>query len=822
MLPTDDSYPLSPLQEGMLFEHLHLRRPGVDVEQVICRMRNAPDERAFQAAWQRVADRHPTLRTRFCWDGPGKPSQEVVATLVFPFENHDWSRLGRKDWEKKWGDFLLADRVRGFVLDEAPLTRLAVMREPRGGARMCWTFHHLLLDARGIVVMLKEVFVIYEAIKSGVAAGLEPVVPFRRFIDWHAARDWSCSKDFWSKAISGFCGTSSLPAGRPETTTDEDSRGEREIVFSPRITRRLKAWAEQTGVTLNTIVQGCWALLLSRYSGEQDVVFGAIRAGRRGSCDGAESIVGLCINNVPVRVKVPPESLLIPWLRELRDFWVAIREHEHVPLVTVMGWSGTPHGTAMFDTFVNFQDPSWDVALAEQGGEWRRREFSIVSQPGYPLTVDAYGSPSLRIRIYYDRRRYCEADVERMLGHWRTLIEAIAANPERMLRDLPILTKAERRQSVVEWNRTATKYPRNRTIHHLFEEQVMRTPQAVAAVYADEQITYEKLNFRANRIANFLRSLDIGRGALVGICMERSIDLVAGLLGILKAGGAYVPLDPEYPNERLAFMLRDTAAPVLLTQERLLDQLPETTAKVICLDRDWKLVRQHSSDSVKSDVTADDLAYVIYTSGSTGVPKGVCVPHKAVVRLVRNANYISIQPDDRVAQAANASFDAATFEVWGALLNGARVVGISKVDLLSPAKLAGQIRDLGITTLFLTTALFNQLAREIPNAFASLRHLLFGGEAVDPPCVRAVLQGRPPNRLLHVYGPTETTTFATWLHVTEVADGAATVPIGRPISNTEAYVLDPAGNLVPVGAPGVLFLGGDVVAAVYLHQPKLT
>ncbi|WP_333448013.1 amino acid adenylation domain-containing protein, partial [Microcoleus sp. herbarium2] len=359
-------------------------------------------------------------------------------------------------------------------------------------------------------------------------------------------------------------------------------------------------------------------------------------------------------------------------------------------------------------------------------------------------------------------------------------------------------------------------------MHQLFEAQVERTPDAVAAVFEDEQLTYGELNCRANQLAHHLRSLGVSPDQLVGICVERSLKMIVGFLGILKAGGAYVPLDPSYPQERLAFMLKDAEVSVLLTQQQLVEKLPEHQARLVCLDTEWETIARQSKENPLSEVTPEGLAYVIYTSGSTGKPKGVCISHRAVNRLVSNTNYVKLEPGDRVAQASNCSFDAATFEIWGALLHGARLVGVTKDVALSPKDFAAQLREQGISVLFLTTALFNQLAKEVPSAFNSVRHLLFGGEAVEPRLVKRVLENSPPQRLLHVYGPTESTTFASWHLVQEVPEGVTTIPIGRPLSNTQIYLLDNQMQPVPVGVPGELYIGGDGLARGYLNRPELT
>ncbi|ETX00693.1 MAG: hypothetical protein ETSY1_10315, partial [Candidatus Entotheonella factor] len=398
----------------------------------------------------------------------------------------------------------------------------------------------------------------------------------------------------------------------------------------------------------------------------------------------------------------------------------------------------------------------------------------------------------------------------------------MAADPDQQLASLSLLTAAEREHILFEWNRTQTDYPSGQCIHELFEAQVTKTPNAIAIVFDDQSLTYQQLNDRANQLAHHLQSLGVEPEVQVGICIEPSPEMIVGLLGILKAGGAYVPLDHAYPQERLTFMLSDAEVNVLLTQYRLVANLPVSQAKIICLDTDWKSVESEPMENPTSSATAEHLAYVMYTSGSTGWPKGVEIPHRAVNRLVVNTNYVTLTPADRVAQAANTSFDAATFEIWGALLQGARLVGVPREMTLVPRDFSAYLRAQEISILFLTTALFNQIAGVIPEAFRDLRCLLFGGEAVDPKFVKAVLDAGPPQHLLHVYGPTESTTFASWHAVQDLSEGATNLPIGRAVSNTQLYLLDADRQPVPIGIPGELYIGGDGLARGYLNRPELT
>jgi amino acid adenylation domain-containing protein len=391
---------------------------------------------------------------------------------------------------------------------------------------------------------------------------------------------------------------------------------------------------------------------------------------------------------------------------------------------------------------------------------------------------------------------------------------------------LPLLPEAERRLVVEEWNRTDAAYPAGSCIHELFEEQVERAPGAVAVEFAGEHLTYAELNRRANRLAHHLRSLGVGPEARVAIALERGAELIVAMLGVLKAGGAYVPLDPGYPAERLRFMLEDSAAAVLLARRGpgldLEEALSAGRTRAVWLDEAAEAISREP-DANPGVVTAPgQLCYVVYTSGSTGRPKGVAAEHHEVVHLVQGTDYVSFGPGDRVAQASNASFDALTFEAWGALLGGATLVGIPKEVLLTPAAFRQVLREERITTLYQTTALLNLLSREEPDIFSTLREVLFGGQAVEAESVRRVLRGGRPQRLVHVYGPTEVMAWCSWEDVREVAEGARTVSVGRPIARMRMYVLDRALEPVPVGAAGEIYVGGAGVARGYLDRPALT
>ena len=421
----------------------------------------------------------------------------------------------------------------------------------------------------------------------------------------------------------------------------------------------------------------------------------------------------------------------------------------------------------------------------------------------------------------YNTELYERETIGRMLEHLEVMLERMAGDVEQRVGAVGLLTAVERAE-LQEWNGTEQEYPATSSVPELFEQQALRTPEAIAVRYQEQELSYAELNGRANQLAHHLLAVGVRTETRVGLCVERSMEMVVALLGILKAGAAYVPLDPEYPQARLAFMMADAEVSVLLTQESLRWQLPEHDLPVLCLDRDWPRIAAESRANPRREVRAGNLAYLIYTSGSTGQPKGVAITHQAINRLIFNSGYVSLGSADVVGQAANASFDAITFEVWGALLRGARLQVIEPEQLLEPARLARVLQQEQVTVLFLTTALLNQMGRQEPGGFGGVQQLLFGGQQVAPQWVRAVMASGYQGRLVHVYGPTETTTFATWHEVREVGEAAVTIPIGRALGNTQAYILDSRMELVPVGVRGELYIGGAGLARGYWQRAELT
>jgi amino acid adenylation domain-containing protein len=820
----EDIYPLSPMQQGMLFHTLYAPQSGVYFEQLSCTLQGDLDIPAFHRAWQRVVDRHPILRTCFVWEDLDEPLQIVRQQAQLPWEQHDWRECPPDKQQERLEVFLQADRERGFELSQAPLLRLALIRVSENTYHCIWSFHHALLDGWSTPLLLKEVFAFYEASRRGKDLHLERSRPYRDYIAWLQRQDSAKAEAFWRKTLEGFTAPTFLgESPTPDSALGQGSQAEQRVQLSVAATTALFSFARQHQLTVNTLVQGAWALLLSRYSGEDDVVFGATVSGRPAALAGVESMLGLFINTLPVRVQVSPEDTLLPWLRKLQAQQAEIRQYEYSPLTQIQRWSTVPRGLPLFESILVFENYPIDTALQVQGHSLAVHQVRSFERTNYPLTV-AVATPrqELQIRIGYDSRRFDTATITRMAGHWQTGLENLVAQPRQRLWELPLLTEAERQQLLVEWNDTKSDCPQDQCIHQLFEAQVECTPEAIAVVFAQEQLTYGELNRRANQLAHYLRARGVGPEVRVGLCLERSLEMVIGLLGILKAGGAYVPLDPAYPPERLAFLLADTRALVLLTQGQLRERLPATSSHIVCLDADWQSIAHESEENPGSEAKADNLAYVMYTSGSTGQPKGVAVCHRGVLRLLVGVDYVHLDARACLLQMAPLAFDASTFELWGALLHGARCV-LFPERIPTLAALGAVLREQAITTLWLTASLYNAVMDEAPEILAGLGQLLIGGEALSVAHVRRGVECLPVTQLINGYGPTEGTTFTCCYGIPRpLEDSLRSIPIGRPIGNTEVYVLDRTLQPVPIGVAGELYIGGMGLARGYLHRPDLT
>jgi len=816
-------YPLSPLQQGLLFHSVSEPDSGMYFNQTAVELHGALNADALRAAWQAAVDEHPILRTFFVWEGVESPIQVVRKKAQMPLEIVDWSDRHEAGQAAALDTLRREDLRDGFDLSKAPLMRATLIRRSADNWCFFWSFHHILMDGWSMFRVLGQVFGSYDALCQGQTYTPDSSRPYRDHIVWLNQQSLPAAEAFWSRNLAGFSAPTELLAEPGELAQDHGEDGfTAEILKLDKVSSSaLQEFAAKRHITLNTLLQGAWALVLSRYSGEDDVLFGAVVSGRPAALEGVESMVGLFINTLPVRVQAPGAEGVLDWLQRLQAEQAELREYEYSPLVEVQGWSEVSREDSLFKSIFLFENYKKDAPLEELCKSLEIGDVQWFERHNFPLAALAIPGEEFMLRLIYQTDVYSAQTIRRMLGHWRTLLEGMIAQPDGTLADLSMVTDTERQQLLVGWNQTTSDYPRDACIHSLFEEQAAQNPAAIAVALGEQQLTYGELNRSANRLAQHLKRLGVGPEVIVGLCLERTTDLIVALLGILKAGGAYLSLDPEYPKERLKHMLRDTQAPVLVTYKHLLEELPENNALTVCLDADAEAIRRESDQNPESRGTADQLAYVIYTSGSTGLPKGTLVPHRAVVRLVRNTNFARLDADEVFLQFATVSFDASTLELWASLLNGARLV-LFPTRRASLEELGQVVQEHGVTTLWLTAGLFHQMIEQHPEGLKGVRQLIAGGDVLSVSHIQQALTKIEGCTVINGYGPTENTTFTCCHPMTDPDALGQSVPIGRPINNTTVFILDSQLRPVPVGVIGDLYAGGDGLARGYLNQPELT
>ncbi|HEY3581865.1 MAG TPA: amino acid adenylation domain-containing protein [Pyrinomonadaceae bacterium] len=810
-----DIFHLSPMQQGMLFHILYAANTDVYLGQFSCALQGDLDPDLLDIAWQQTINNHGVLRASFIWENLDEPLQLIHESVRVPLEQDDWRDLRASEQAERWEAFLVQERQRGFDLSTPPLMRLALVRLGSDSYRFAWTHHHLLLDGWSGALVLREVFNTYEALRRGEQMRAEPRRPFRDYIAWLDQQDLSKAEAFWRENLKGFTAPTPLVIDHASGEINNEALGESKLQLSKQTTDDLQSLARQHGLTLNTILAGAWALLLNRYSQEESVVFGATVAGRPPSLPGVETMVGLLINTLPVRVNIDEDEELLAWLKVLQAEQVELREYEYSPLVEVQRWSDVERGRPLFKSLLVFENYPLDAAALKENLSLQLDEVRSFDRTNYPLTVVAIPATELCLQALYDQGRFTNDSIERLLGHLRTLLESIAARPFQTLAELQLLTSSEREQVLVEWNKTARDYPQDLYLHEMFEAQVERTPKRIAAVHVDQELTYQELNARTNQLARYLQKLGVAPETRVGVLMERSLEMLIGMLAILKAGGAYVPLDPEYPQERLGFMLADSGARALLTQQRLTHLLPAHEAQPVFVDSEAEAIAAESVENLQCNVNARNLAYVIYTSGSTGRPKGTAIEHRSVTIFSQWARE-SFAPDAFAGTLALSStcFDLSIFELFVPLHWGGKVIIVRDVLHLAEVPPAHPV-----TLINTVPSAINELLQlnELP---ASAHMVNLAGEPLQQKLVQQLYERKTIEQVFNLYGPTEDTTYSTWDLMPR--DSCESPTVGRPVSNTQAYVLDRRGRPLPAGVPGELHLGGMGLARGYLGRPELT
>ncbi|MEH2382481.1 MAG: amino acid adenylation domain-containing protein [Nostoc sp.] len=816
--PNVRNFPLIEAQKQLWF----LAQMGDEVsraynQSTTIHLRGSFNLEAARKAIQEVVNRHEALRTSF---SPQGDYQQIHSTLTIDIPFIDFSTLDNSRREVYLSEFLAREAQQTFDLEKGPLLRTQIVKLREQHHLLVLTIHHIINDGWSFNVLQQELAAIYTAECQGISYQLPQPMQLSEYIQWEARQqespEMAKAEAYWLEQFANSTPILELPTDRPRPSVNTYNGTQHSITLSTSLYSSLKKLSGKLKSTLFTTLLASFMVLLHRLTDQDDIVVGIPSAGQL-SVEG-EYLIGHYVNLLPIRSQIVINETFANYLSSLRQVFSDAYDHQIYPftkLVKNLNLPRDPSRTPLVTTMFNIdRSPSKSESLGEEVDFVRNSTSTAISD----MFLDIHQVDNeLLVDCKYNTDLFDSQTIQRWMGYWQVLLSGIVTNPEQRLSELPLLTELEQHTLLVDWNDTSIKYPQDQCIYQLFEAQVERTPDAVAVVFEDQQLTYKELNQRANQLAHYLQKLGVGAEVLVGICTERSLDMIVGLLGILKAGGAYVPLDPNYPQERLSFILKDAQVAVLLTQARLVEAMPQHQAKVVCLDTDWLLIAQENKENSVTEVISSNLAYVIYTSGSTGQPKGVQIPHSALsnfLQAMRQAPELTEQ--DTLLAVTTISFDIAALELFLPITVGARLEVLSREVASNGMQLSAKLTHSNATVMQATPATWQLLLAAGWEGNHQLK-IICGGEA---------LPGHLANQLLNrcdclwnMYGPTETT---IWSAACLVETVSSLVPISRPIANTQFYILDQQGQLVPVGVAGELHIGGDGLARGYLNRPELT
>ncbi|GAB1268195.1 hypothetical protein NBRC116493_14480 [Aurantivibrio infirmus] len=818
---TTEHFGLTPLQEGMLFHQLSQGGEGVDIEQISIKISHQLNKDIFLRAWESLIEHRDILRTAFNWESQEEHQQRIQSQVRIPKNELDWSLCDEREFSDKLNEFLEQDRLIDFNLAKAPLMRLTFILAPNNTFYCIWTFHHILLDGRSFPLLLNELFSAYESLENNLDLSFPERTPFSDYIHWLEGRDKNKELEFWSKELQGVDLGSKLNLEIANDAQHDTRYGFEELNISAQDTKQLKAFAQEFGFTENTLLQTAWGLILHHYTRENEIVFGSTRACRHGGLEGSEDILGLLINTIPFRVDVDDQLSLRELLQQVRDKHILLREFEFTPLQEIRR-SAKIKNELMFETLFVFDNNTLNHRMQELGGVWQQREFQYRGQTNFPLAVIAYGGEEFSIRLEFDRKKYGQEKIKELLANYIQLLINFPAQFERkacqvdylsleQVGDLTTATIDKSKQVYAEGNSTITT---------LFESVVDEFSDKTALRFEEESLSFSEFNQKVNGLAQVLIDHGVVTGDLIGVCCERSIELMVSLLAIVKAGGAYVPLDPDYPHDRLDFTISDANAKIVLTQSQLKEKLQFCNAKIISVD---DLNSPVVSSNPRVAVSPDDLAYVLYTSGSTGRPKGVMNSHRGIVnRLIWMREEYQVGEADIILQKTPYSFDVSVWEFFLPLISGATLVLTKPDGHKDGAYLADVIERENITMLHFVPSMLRLFLDEerLDSRCRSVRNVICSGEALMPDICQRFFSKMSAS-LHNLYGPTEAAVDVTYWQCTR-ENSTVIVPIGHEVANTYLYVLDKYLRPVPQGQVGELYIGGVQVAKGYLNREQLT
>lgn len=818
----ENIFPLTPLQKGLLFHSLYNPESAVYFEQLSCLLQGNVSVSAVNQAWQTLIDRHSILRTAIVTKGQTEPVQVVFRKINFQVGEQDWRGLSTLAQANRLEEFLTADRQQGFVLNRPPLMRVTLIRLSEVSWQMVWSHHHLLLDGWSMQLLMREFFLLHKAACDGVEALLPTVRPYSDFLSWLKQKNPDAGEGFWRDYLRGF--TNHTPLLMLPTRKHNHLAEYVEIrhIINQEETTLLQKLARNCNVTLNTIIQGAWAILLNRYSRCEDIIYGITVAGRPPELPGVEGMIGPFINTLPLRVTVSGEQILESWLQNLQMQQVQMREFEHSSLLDIQRWSDVPRGQTLFESLLAFENFPVDKSLNAEDFGLNITDVSFWETTNYPLTLVVVPEDELLFKLTYDNQRFDNLGMELLLQQLHQLLINMAANVKASLSSLSLLSADNTPKTYLPEKTEQT------TLAAWFAKTVSQYPQNIAVSLGTENLTYQELDQRANKIASYLQKQGISPGKRVVICLERSLDVIIAMLGVVKAGGIYVPVDPNYPQERIEFTVRDCQAELIITHSSLKSLFPASISLLFLEIEDVSYLDESDKPILIDHLKPEDGAYVIYTSGSTGKPKGVLVTQNNVTRLFSSTNHwFKFNENDVWTFFHSFAFDFSVWEIWGALLYGGRLVIVPYNVSRDPESFLELLQVQQVTVLNQTPSAFTQLLAA-ENKFNSpaattLRLIIFGGEALNLQSLRPWFDRHgEQTHLVNMYGITETTVHVTYRSISrqDIENISGSI-IGKPIPDLDIYLLDSDGNLLPPGVTGEIYVGGAGVAQGYLNRPEI-